>query len=62
MITYAFLQHRRLAATMRKKKNQRSATSTDLASSAPRHPRTHPSTTATAMPALPKMDLQRDAA
>jgi SRSO17 transposase len=62
MIAYAFLQHRRLAATRRKKKSQRSAASTDLASRAPRHPRTHPSTTATAMPALPKMDLQRDAA
>jgi hypothetical protein len=29
---------------------------------APRHPRTHRSTTAAAMPALPKMDLQRAAA
>jgi SRSO17 transposase len=62
MIAYAFLQHRRLAATRRKKKNQRSAASTDLASRAARNPRTHPSTTVTAMPPLSKMDLQRDAA
>ena len=62
MIAYAFLQHRRLAAARRKKKNQRPAASANLASRAPRHPRTHPSTTATAMPALPKMDLQQDAA
>ena len=62
MIAYAFLQHRRLAAARRKKKNQRPATSADFASRAPRHPRTHPSTTATAMPPLPQMDLQQDAA
>ena len=62
MIAYAFLQHRRLAAARREKKNQRAAASADLASRAPRHPRTHRSTTAAAMPALPKMDLQRAAA
>jgi SRSO17 transposase len=62
MIAYAFLQHRRLAAARRKKKSRRSAASTDVASCAERHPRTHPSTTATAMPALPKMDLHRGAA
>ena len=62
MIAYAFLQHRRLAAARRKKKSRRSAASTDVASRAERHPRTHPSTTATAMPALPKMDLHRGAA
>jgi SRSO17 transposase len=62
MIAYAFLQYRRLKAAGRKKKNQRSAAATDLASRAPGHPRTHDSTTAAAMPALPKMDLQRAAA
>jgi SRSO17 transposase len=59
MIAYAFLQHRRLAATARKKKNQRAAASTDIARRTPRHPRTLGSTTAAAMPALSKMDLQR---
>jgi hypothetical protein len=38
------------------------ATSTDFARRAPRHPRTLRSTTAAAMPALSKMDLQRAAA
>ena len=50
MIAYAFLQHRRLAAAGPKKKNQRAPTSADPASRAPRHPRTHRSTTAAAMP------------
>jgi SRSO17 transposase len=62
MIAYAFLQYRRLATTKRKKKNQRATAATDFASRASRHPRTHRSTTAAAMPALPKMDLQRAAA
>jgi SRSO17 transposase len=62
MIAYAFLQHRRLAAARRKKKNQRAAASTNLAGRAPRNPRTHRPTTAAALPALPKMDLQRAAA
>jgi len=62
MIAYAFLQHRRLAAAGPKKKNQRAATSADITRRAPRHPRTHRSTTAAAVPALPKMDLQRAAA
>src|SRR6266853_4591958 len=62
MIAYAFLQHRRLAATTRKKKNRRSAASANFACRAPRHPRTLRSTTAAAMPALSKMDLQRAAA
>ena len=44
------------------KKNQRATAPADFASRAPRHPRTHRSTTAAAMPALPKMDLQRAAA
>jgi hypothetical protein len=62
MIAYAFLQHRRLAAARREKKNQRAAASTDLATRAPGHPRTHCSATAATMPALPKMDLQQAAA
>jgi SRSO17 transposase len=62
MIAYAFLQHRRLAAARREKKNQRATTSTDPASRAPRHPRTYRSATTATMPALPKMDLQRAAA
>jgi hypothetical protein len=62
MIAYAFLQHRRLAEARRKKKNQRAAAPADLARRASRHPPTLRSTTAQAMPALPKMDLQRAAA
>src|SRR5215475_2333674 len=62
MIAYAFLQHRRLKTARREKKNQRATAATDLARRAPSHPRTHRSTTAAAMPALPKMDLQRAAA
>jgi SRSO17 transposase len=62
MIAYAFLQHRRLAEARREKKNQRPTASADLASRTACYPRTHPSTVTTAMPALPKMDLQRGAA
>jgi hypothetical protein len=62
MIAYAFLQHRRLATARREKKNQRAAASTNFARRTPRHPRTLRSTTAAAMPALSKMDLQRAAA
>jgi hypothetical protein len=57
-IAYAFLQHHRLAAARREKKNQRAAASTDLAGCTPRHPRTLRSTAAVAMPVLSKMDLQ----
>ena len=63
MIAYAFLQHRRLAAARRrKKKNPRAAASADFARRTQRHPRTLRSTTAAAMPALSKVDLQRAAA
>jgi len=62
MIAYAFLQHRRLATARREKKNQRAAASTNFVRRTPRHPRTLRSTTAAAMPALSKMDLQRAAA
>jgi hypothetical protein len=51
-----------LKTARREKKNQRAAAATDIARRAPGHPRTHRSTTATAMPALQKMDLQRKAA
>ena len=59
MIAYAFLQHRRLAAARRKKKNKWATASADFARRAPRHSRTHHSTSAAAMSALPKMDLQQ---
>jgi SRSO17 transposase len=62
MIAYAFLQHRRLAATARKKKNRRAPASTDIAHRTPDHRRTHRSATTATMPALQKMDLQRKAA
>jgi len=62
MIAYAFLQHRRLAAARRKKKNQRPSASANLASRSPRHPRTHRATATAAVPALPKMDVRRVAA
>ena len=62
MIAYAFLQHRRLATARREKKNQWAAASANFARRTPRHPRTLRSTTAAAMPALSKMDLQRAAA
>src|SRR6266487_1519094 len=59
MIAFAFLQHRRLKAG---KKNQRTAASAKLTSGASRHRRTHRSTAAATLPALPKVDLQRTAA
>src|SRR5262249_27816924 len=62
MIAYAFLQHRRLAQARRKKKNQWAAASANFARCTPCHPRALRSTTAAAMPALSKMDLQRPAA
>jgi SRSO17 transposase len=62
MIAYAFLQHRRLATAGREKKSQWAAPSANFARRAPRDPRTLRSTTATAMPALSKVDLQRKAA
>jgi SRSO17 transposase len=59
MIAYAFLQHRRIAAARREKKNQRAAASANLARCAPCHRRTLRSTPAPAMSALSKMDLQQ---
>ncbi len=57
IIAYAFLQYRRLAAAKRKKKNQRSTTSANLASHSQRHPQTHRPLATAALPPLPKMDL-----
>jgi len=62
MIAYAFLQYRRLKTARREKKNQRATASADLARRAPSHPRNHRPTTAVALSALPKMDLQHAAA
>jgi hypothetical protein len=62
MIAYAFLQHRRLAAARRKKKNQRPSTSANFARRPKRHPQTHHTTAIATMPALQKMDLPRIAA
>jgi hypothetical protein len=59
---HAFLQHRRLAKAKRKKKNQRTATSTKFASRAQRYHRAHRSAATSAMPALPKMDRRETAA
>lgn len=54
MIAYAFLQHRRIATAGRKKKNQRPTATAEFAGRAPRHRRTHSSTTKSAMPILQK--------
>ena len=62
MTMVAFLQHRRLKKVRRKTKNQRTTTSTKLASRAPRHRRAHHSTAASTLPALPKVDLCENAA
>jgi SRSO17 transposase len=62
MIAYAFLQHRRLSIARRGKKNQRAATSANLANRAPRHRQVHGSIAASEMPALQKMDQRRTAA
>jgi SRSO17 transposase len=62
MIAYAFLQYRRLTKAGRGKKNQRAAATTQPASGASRHRQSHASITASAMPALPKMDKHRKAA
>jgi SRSO17 transposase len=62
MIAYAFLQHRRLKTAKREKKNQRAATSTDIARRAASHRRIGRSATTAAMPILQKMDLRQKAA
>lgn len=62
MIAYAFLQHRRIAKAGRKKKNQRPAATAEFAGRAPRHRRTHSSTTKSAMPILQKTNRRKTAA
>ena len=62
MIAFAFLQYRRLKKVRREKKNQRTAPSTKLARRPSCHRRAHRSTAASAMSALPKIDLREDAA
>jgi len=62
MIAYAFLQHRRLAAAKRKKKNPRPTTSANSARRTARHSRPIRSATSTTVSTLPKMDMQRAAA
>jgi SRSO17 transposase len=59
MIAYAFLQHRRLAQAVRKKKNQRPTASTEPPGRAPRHRRTHRSTTTSAMSLLQKTNRRK---
>jgi SRSO17 transposase len=61
MIAYAFLQHRRLAAAKRKKK-QRSAAPANSARRTSRHSRPLRPATTTTVSKLPKMDTQRAAA
>jgi SRSO17 transposase len=55
MIAYAFLQHRRLAAARREKKNRRATASAQLACGAKCYRQPHHATAA-AMPPLPKID------
>jgi SRSO17 transposase len=62
MIAYAFLQHRRLTKVRRGKKNQRTTTSTNVASRAPCHRRAHRPTKSSAMSALPNVDRRGTAA
>jgi SRSO17 transposase len=62
MIAYAFLQHRRLATAKRKKKNQWPATPANSTRRTSRHSRALRPATTNAVPALPKMDMQRPAA
>ncbi len=62
MIAFAFLQYRRLKKVKREKKNQRTAASAKLASCASRHRCAHRLTATSTLPALPKMDLRKNAA
>src|SRR6187431_3655410 len=62
MVAICFLQHLRLQEAGREKKNRRATAAADFARRPSRHPRTLRSTTAAAMPALSKTDLQRAAA
>jgi SRSO17 transposase len=62
MLAFAFLQHRRLKKVRRGKKNQRTTASTKLAGRASRHRRAPRSTTTSTLPALPNLDLRKNAA
>jgi hypothetical protein len=62
MIAYAFLQHRRLTKVRREKKNQRTATSTDVAGRPARNRRSHHAIEPWAMSALPNLDRHTAAA
>jgi SRSO17 transposase len=62
MTAYAFLQYRRLATTRREKKKRQASASTNSASHSKCHSRTHRAPATAALPALPKMALQRTAA
>src|SRR5246500_1953255 len=62
MIAYAFLQHRRLTKVRREKKNQRTATSADVAGRPARHRRSHHAIKPSAMSALPNLDRHAAAA
>ena len=62
MIAYAFLQHRRLAAAKRKKKNRWPTAQADSARRTSGHSRPVRPATAAALSTLPKMDMQRAAA
>src|SRR4030081_204088 len=62
MIAYAFLQHRRLTKVRREKKNQRPATSTDVAGRPTRHRRSHHAIKPSAMSVLPSLDRRATAA
>jgi hypothetical protein len=60
MIAYAFLQYRRLKTARQEKKNQRATASTDIARRTPGHRRTHRSAITATMPALQKIEKQRE--
>ena len=62
MIAYAFLQHRRLAAAKRKKKNRRPTAPANFTRRTSGHSRPVRPATAASLPTLPKMDMQRTAA
>jgi len=62
MIAYAFLQHRRLTKVRREKKNQTTATSTDVAGRPARHRRSHHAIKPSAMSVLPNLDRHAAAA
>jgi SRSO17 transposase len=62
MIAYAFLQHRRLAAAKRKKKNQRPTAPANSARRTSYHSHAIRSATTGPLSTLPKVDVQRAAA